>query len=311
VKLAGLHCAVLGGGGFIGLNLVAGLLAAGARVTAIGRRPPPGLEIDGVAWVEAEFADMPTVAAGFAGADIVYHLLGGSVPARSNADPAGDVLGSLLPSIQLLEACRAGRVGRLVFASSGGTVYGPDAPTPTPEDAPTHPVTSYGVNKLAVESYIGLYRHLHGLDGIALRIANPYGPFQHQRRPQGIVGTALARALCGDPIEIWGDGAIVRDFVYVGDVVDAMLAVAGYRGREWLFNVGSGEGRAVRDVVADVCALTGRRWADVRHLPGRAVDVPVNILDSSRLMRETGWAPRTAWSDGLAATARWLTDAAR
>ena len=309
MSVAGLRCAVLGAGGFIGINLCHGLLADGAQVVAVGRRPPLGQQPPGVEWREAEFADSLTLSAAIAGADIVYHLLGGSVPAQSNADPAGDILGSLLPSIRLLDLCRAGAIGRLVFASSGGTVYGPAAQIPTPEDAPTDPITSYGVNKLAVEKYIGLYRHLYAVDAVSLRIANPYGPYQHERRPQGIVGTVLARALRGEAIEIWGDGGIVRDYIYIDDVVAAMIAVARYPGRESVFNLGSGEGRSVRQVVADICTITGRRWGDVRFHPGRAADVAVNVLDTTRLTRETGWVARKPWEDGLADTARWLSAA--
>lgn len=312
LSIAGARCVVLGAGGFLGINLCRSLLAAGAQVTGFGRRPhnPDALPHD-LAWHDADFADAARIADAVAGQDLVYHLLGGSVPAQSNNDPAADVVGSLLPSLRLMEACRAGHVGRLVFASSGGTIYGPTpVATPLPETAPTQPITAYGINKLAVEKYLGLFRHLHGFDAIALRIANPYGPFQHHRRAQGVVGTALAHGLAGEPIEIWGDGLVVRDYLHVDDVAAAMVAAGSYRGKEWVFNVGSGEGRSVRAVVDDVCALLGLAPERVIHRPGRAVDVPFNVLDSSLIAREMGWTPAIGWQAGLAATAQWMREQA-
>jgi len=310
LSLVGARCVVLGAGGFLGINLCRALFAAGATVTGYGRRPHDNTALPAdLPWHDADFADDARVAQAVAGQDIVYHLLGGSVPAQSNAEPAADVVGSLLPSLRLIEACRAGGAGRLVFASSGGTVYGPTpAGVQTPESAPTNPITAYGINKLAVEKYLGLFRHLYGFDAIVLRIANPYGPFQHRRRAQGVVGTALAHALAGEPVEIWGDGRVVRDYLHIDDVAAAMVAAGGYRGSRWVFNVGSGEGRTVRAVVEDVCTLLGVPRERIVHRPGRAVDVPYNVLDNGLVRQEMGWKPIVSWQTGLTATAGWLAE---
>ena len=309
MSLSGARCLVLGAGGFLGVNLARALLAEGAEVTGYGRRPHDrGALPEAMAWHDAEFDDPVRLAVAVMGQDIVFHLLGGSVPAQSNRQPAGDVLGSLLPSVRLIEACGVAGVRRLVFASSGGTVYGPAASHPIDEQAPTNPITAYGINKLAVEKYLGLFRHMGHLDPVVLRVANPYGPFQHARRAQGVVGTALASALAGTPIEIWGDGKVVRDYLHVGDVARAMIAAAVYRGDRWVFNVGSGEGRSVREVVEDVCALTGTGADRIVHHPGRAADVPYNVLDMGLIAAETGWTPRVGWQQGLATTAEWLRE---
>lgn len=309
MTLAGARCLVLGAGGFLGMNLTRALLDQGADVTGYGRRPhDPTALPDTMAWHDAEFDDPIRLTMAVTGQDIVFHLLGGSVPAQSNRQPAADVLGSLLPSVRLIEACQVAGVRRLVFASSGGTLYGPTAAYPVDEGAPTSPISAYGINKLAVEKYLGLFRHQGTLDPVALRIANPYGPFQHGRRAQGIVGTALTSALAGAAIEIWGDGAIVRDYLHVVDVAAAMIAAATYRGSHWVFNVGSGEGRSVQTVVEDVRALTGLPSDSIIHRPGRAVDVPYNVLDTGLIAREMGWAPRIGWQEGLAATAEWLRE---
>ncbi len=297
---------VLGAGGFIGTNLCLALKQGGSTVKAVGRRPSywPAALAD-VPWVEADFTDASAMESVVARGDIVVHLLGGSAPAKSNANPIQDVEHSLLPSLRLIDICSAAGVGNLLFLSSGGTVYGPSVSQSLSENDPTNPISAYGINKLAVEKYLGLFRHLHGLNAIALRVANPYGPFQ-RRITQGVVGAALQKALAGKPIEIWGDGSVVRDYLHVDDVVEAILRAANYWGSKWVFNIGSGEGRSIRDVVKDVCAQTDTPLQSVIYLPGRLADVPRNVLDCSLAAREFGWRPRTSWTDGLRATVEWM-----
>ncbi len=303
MTVAGKRCLVLGGGGFIGAHLCRHLVEAGADVAAFGHLPryaPPSVQ-----WHEAEFADVPALRRALAGRQRLFHLLGGSIPAQSNADPVGDVEASLVPTLRLIDACRAAGVERLIFASSGGTVYGVTDAAPVREDAPTDPITAYGVNKLLVEKYLGLYRHLYGFDSVVLRISNPYGPMQTGHRDQGVVGALIRRALSGDAIEIWGEGDILRDFIHVDDVVRAMVEAAEYDGRFRLFNVGSGVGRSVRSVAEAVVRATGADPGSIRYLSGRAADVPTNILDVARIGRELGWTPRIGWEKGLADTVAW------
>ena len=305
----GTRCAVLGAGGFIGTNLCLALVRMGAQVTAIGRRPSSWPEpLRAVLWHEADFGDAAAMAAAVLEQEVVFHLLGGSVPFQSNDDPVGDIQSSLIPSVRLIESCAANTNTRIVFLSSGGTVYGPSEQVPLTENSATNPITAYGINKLAVEKYLGLFRHLHGLDSIVLRLTNPYGPYQHRRRAQGIIGTVLSKALAGDQIEIWGDGSIVRDYVFIDDVVSAMLASATYQGSQRLLNIGSGQGRSVRDVVEDVCALTGTPTSRVVYRPNHPTDVPYNVLDCTLARNEMGWEATTDWLSGLRATARWLQE---
>lgn len=297
---------VLGAGGFIGTNLCLALKQSGSMVKAVGRRPaywPAALAE--VPWVEANFTDASAMASVVSCGDTVVHLLGGSAPAQSNANPIQDVENSLLPSLRLIDICSAVGVGRLLFLSSGGTVYGASVSQRLSEKDPTNPTSAYGINKLAVEKYLGLFRHLHGLNAIALRVANPYGPFQ-RGITQGVVGAALQKALAGKPIEIWGDGSVVRDYLHVDDVVEAILRAADYRGSNWVFNIGSGEGRSIRDVVTDVCAQTDTPLKSVVYLPGRLADVPRNVLDCSLAAHDLGWRPRISWTDGLRATIEWM-----
>lgn len=303
--LAGLRCLVLGAGGFLGQALMGTLRNGASDVQGYGRGMAPAA-LAGSPWTTAAFEDVPALAEALRGQEVVFHLLGSSLPHSSNADPAADVASSVIPTLRLLDLCRAAGVRRVVFASSGGTVYGVPAQVPTPEDAPTAPISAYGINKLMIEQYLHLYGHLHGLEHQVLRIANPYGPGQSPLRPQGVVAVMMRAALLGRPVEMWGTGEVTRDFVHVDDVSQAFIAAALYQGPHRIMNVGSGQGRSLNAVARDVAAVAGRPGLAVVRTPARAADVPVSVLDTDLIRRETGWAPRVDWSAGLAGTAAWM-----
>ena len=300
---------MLGAGGFIGTNLCLALQAAGIESTGFGRtssRPPVLAGSDRLQWRAGSIetlADPDTLVAGHSH---VFDLIGAGLPNSSNDNPAQIVADGLPPKVRLLEACRRQGVQRTVFASSGGTVYGPAGEAPIPETAATEPISAYGIGKLTVEKYLALYRHLYELEYRVLRIANAYGQHQDPDRGQGLVAAVLHRLLGGQPVPVWGNGAVIRDYLHIDDVVAALLAVAfSAADASRVYNVGSGIGRSVLSVIEDAARVTGCRPILDRR-PGRSGDVAVNILDSARLRRETGWAPRIGWEDGLARTAAWL-----
>lgn len=306
--VAGRDCLVLGGGGFIGANLCRALIRAGGRVQAFGRSNVFPDALGGVEWTSGTFSDHAAIARAVEGNEIVFHLIGASTPESSNRDPAADLQASVVNTLHLLEICRVSEVRRVVFVSSGGTVYGIPPQVPIPESAATDPISAYGISKLVIEKYLGLYRHLHGLDYMVMRVANPFGPLQTAHRKQGVIAALVHKALNGDPLEIWGSGEVVRDFVYIDDVVEALVAAAGYQGLHRVFNVGSGIGRSVNQIVADIETVLGRGALPILHRPGRPADVPVNILDIGLIGREMGWTPRTDWRAGLEATVAWMAD---
>jgi UDP-glucose 4-epimerase len=304
--LRDIHCLVLGGGGFMGTHLCQALLREGAQVRGFGRsRTDPGA-LAGVVWANGEFADRTALARAVEGCEVVFHMLGGSIPDSSNRDPLGDLLSSVVPALQLLEICRASMVRKVLFISSGGTVYGIPRAIPIPEGAPTEPISAYGISKLAIEKYLALYHHLYGCDFSVLRVANAFGPYQSPHRRQGLIAALMHRIAQGQPVEIWGDGRVVRDFVYIADVIDAVLLAATYEGPHHVFNVGGGIGRSVLEVVTDIADVLGCPKIGPIHKAGRATDVPVNVLDIGLIRRELGWSARTAWPDGLRLTADWI-----
>jgi UDP-glucose 4-epimerase len=303
--IAGSTCLVLGGGGFIGTNLCRRLTGVGARVIGFGRRPRYAEAVAGNEWVDGEFTDAEAIRAAVSGVDFVFHLLGGGLPEPSNRNPSRTVTEAILPSVGLLESCRDAGCQKLIFISSGGTVYGRSDAARVAETARTNPISAYGVSKLTVEKYIQLFHHLHQLDYAILRVSNPFGPFQSPVHGQGLIASLIRNALTGAPVDIWGDGSTVRDYLFVEDLIDAIVAVTLHAGVDRLFNVGSGIGRPVRDVIRDVAAVSGNGFGAVRYLPARAADVPRNVLDCRLIAEKVGWAPKTDWLRGLNMTFDW------
>ncbi len=297
-------CVVLGGGGFMGTNLCRRLLASGHRVRAYGRNCHFPNDLRGVEWVLGDFADPNSVAGAIESFDVVFHLIHGAMPQAANLAIPTDVQQNVIPTIVLLDLCRKLGVKRVIFSSSGGTLYGSPQQIPTPESAPTDPICAYGISKLAIEKYLALYEHLHALDFRVLRIANAFGPFQIAWKGQGFIAATVSRALSGQPIEIWGDGSVVRDFVFIDDVVDAFEAAMGDTGSDRIFNIGTGEGRSLREVIAAIEGLLGVKL-NIKWAPGRSLDTPRSVVAIDRAKAGLAWTPKTPFDTGLAATIEW------
>ena len=303
--LSRMRCAVLGAGGFIGTNLCRALVGRVAHLRAFGRRQSFPEALHGCEWTPGDFADPTCTAAAVAGCDVVFHLVNATTPASANVDKVADLNANVASSLHLLDACRETGVQRIVFVSSGGTVYGIPDQLPTPEAATTSPITAYGISKLATEKYLALYEYLYGLEYRVLRVANPFGPYQTALKSQGVIAAFLHRALVGKPIEIWGDGSVIRDYVFINDVVDALILASTHHGAARIFNIGSGEGRSLNDIVSVMERLLDKS-IPVEYRPGRLVDVPVSILDISLAQNEFGWRPRVSLEAGMQATIEWM-----
>jgi len=303
------RCLVLGGKGFIGSHLVDALLRTGSPVKVFDRANiPPLNDAQAVAratWIDGDFTSDAEVGAALEGCDVCFHLVSTTLPQSSNADPVFDMETNLGGSLRLLNhAVRLG-VKKIVFISSGGTVYGVPQNVPITEDHPTNPICSYGITKLAIEKYLHLYRELHGLEYTVLRLANPFGERQRTTASQGAVAVFMGKVLRGEKIEIWGDGSVVRDYVYIGDVVDAMVKAASYQGSQRIFNVGSGTGISLNQILDGIEHVAGRK-ADRRYTAARAFDVPVSVLSCARAQTALGWTATTPFTEGLQKMRDWM-----
>lgn len=296
---------VIGGSGFIGSHLVDALLAQGHRVRVFDRAPerfrstPAGVE-----FIQGEFGDTANLAESLADVDMVYHLVSTTVPATSNLDPVADIQGNLINSVRLLEMMRSAGVRRLVYLSSGGTVYGIPQCDPVPESHRLQPISSYGIVKVAIEHYLHMEHHLHGLQYTILRASNPYGPRQGHGGVQGVIGTFLWKIAKDEPIQIWGDGSVVRDFIHVRDLA-GLCALLTQKPVTGCFNAGSGHGASILEVLDVVRRVVGREVEPI-FKPGRGFDVPRVVLEIEAVMLATGWAPSVGLLEGTAETWEWV-----
>jgi len=302
---------VTGGAGFIGSNLVDALLARGDEVTVVddlstGRREnlEPGLAA-GASLVEADIRDREALE-GIAGErrpEVVFHLAAQIDVRKSIADPAFDASINVGGTANVLEAARAAGARRLVFSSTGGAIYGEGEGQELPlgEDAPLAPEAPYGQSKYAGEGYLSLYERLYGLSGVPLRLGNVYGPRQDPLGEAGVVAIFCGRLREGKRPTVFGDGRQTRDYIYVGDVVAAMLAAAESTATG-PFNVGTGVETDVLELVRALGELGGAEDFEPEFAPPRAGEVQRISIDPARARRELGWEAKTGLDEGLRLT---------
>jgi UDP-glucose 4-epimerase len=295
--------ALIGAGGFFGTNLARHLAprVSGLRCFGVHQSFPSAMQ--GLAWVPGNITD-PILTEVLSGCDTVIHLASTSAPG-TDRDISADAKANVMTSLHLFDHCVAAGVKRLVFISSGGTVYGIPNHLPIPESEPTNPITPYGVAKLTIEKYLEVYSRLHGLDYRVLRISNLYGPYQTTAKKQGVIAAFLSEALSGEPLEIWGDGKVIRDYLWVEDAANAVLAAMCYEGSDRVFNIGSGVGMSINEVIASIETILNIPLKR-NYRPGRPADVPVNILDCSLARFKLDWHADTTFAHGLETTANWM-----
>lgn len=304
-----MKCLVLGGGGFIGSYIADRLIVEGNFVRIFERpRVIPYrsfMKEEKVEWLQGDFLNQTDVAAAVQGCEIVFHFISTTLPKSSNENSVYDVESNLVPTLQLLESAVRCGVRKVIFISSGGTIYGIPIKLPIPETHASDPLVSYGVVKLAIEKYLHIYYTMHGLEYSILRVANPFGERQRVNTSQGAVAVFLSKAIANDTIDVWGDGRVKRDFIYIHDVVDAFIKSIGHSGEPHVFNIGSGIERSINELLSEIEDLLGRPVRR-RYLPSRKFDVPVSVLDICRAKDVLGWKPRYSFREGLKRTLDWM-----
>ena len=296
-------CLVVGGNGFIGSHVVDALAARGHRVAAFDRfgARPPVYTAPGVEAVPGDFLNVADVRAAVRGADVVLHFLSTTDPMTAEGDPTLDVRTNLLSSIELFRVCADAGVGALHFASTGGAIYGDQPQRTFREDDPTLPVSPYAIGKVAIEGYLRYFGRTTELHSTAYRISNPYGPRQNPRKRQGVIPIFLRAVAEGRPLTVFGDGSMVRDYVYVADVAEMVAdAVTGGPTQD-VYNVGSGQGTTVNELLEVVSEVTGER-PRVEHVAAPPTFVDHVTLDTTRFTSEFGARELTPLRDGIART---------
>jgi UDP-glucose 4-epimerase len=299
---------VTGGAGFIGSHVVDALLARGARVAVVddlstGRRENlDGALAAGANFYEADVrdADVTRPIIAHERPDAIFHLAAQIDVRRSVESPAFDARVNVEGTINLLDSALQAGVGRFLYASTGGAIYGEADRIPTPEGAPAAPLSPYGQGKLAAEGYCTLFERLRGLSVAALRFANVYGPRQDPLGEGGVIAIFCGRAATGGAATVFGDGHQTRDFVYVSDVVDALLA-AGDGNARGSFNVGTGRETSVLELAAALREVSGAELP-LEHEPARPGEVVRSCLDASLAREALGWEARVDLAEGLRRT---------
>lgn len=296
---------LLGGNGFIGSHVLDALLEAGHSVRVFDRSEDKYRgRLPSVEYVLGSFDDTLMLSEALTDIDVVFHGISTTVPSTSNLDPVGDIQSNLVSTVRLLKAMLDKKVERIVYLSSGGTVYGQTDVDSIPESHPLNPVCSYGIVKVAIENYLFMYQQLYGLKPIVLRPSNPYGERQGRLGVQGVIGTFLNKIARKESIEIWGDGSIVRDFIYVEDL--AQLCLKAIESQiTGVFNVGGGRGYSINEVFECLASVTGTDMQP-QYKPARNYDVQKAVLDISKAETMFGWKPQTSLVQGVTRTVAWL-----
>ncbi len=294
---------VVGAAGFMGQHVLRQLQASGAEIVALDRAPLPG-EFDALDQVIGSVSDSTLIASAAMGCSAVIYLAANSLPGTGNLNLASEVHDHVEITVKAAEIAAAQGVGRFVFCSSGGTVYGYASDAPLREDMPTQPINAYGVSKLTIEHYLRLISRSQAMRTVSLRISNPYGEGQRAARNQGFIAAAMQHAMTGKPMPIWGDGSVQRDFIHVTDVAQAIVAACTPAELPPVINIGAGQATSLLQALSAIEVALGKP-VPVEFEPGRAVDVARNVLDIGLAAQALGWQPQVSLKDGLRRTALW------
>lgn len=284
-----MNITIIGAAGFIGTNLILDIVHNSKQeihLTAIDRKITYfkhliDMNLDGVEYREANFSVDTNFDEQLKNQDIVYHLASTVIPGNSNKNIPLEIEGNVVATSRMLDACVRQEVKKVIFISSGGAVYGKKGICPIKEDTVTYPISSYGVQKIAIEKLLYLYRYQFGLDYRIIRLANPYGPYQRPNGKLGVVTTFVYEALKGNILQVYGDGKVVRDFIYIDDAIRGIRNIANNENELRVFNLGSGTGHSVNQVIDEIKNVISSN-VKIEYIASRPTDVPENYLDISR-----------------------------
>lgn len=306
-----MKCLITGGAGFIGSHLADRLIAEGCAVTVVDNLSSGKKENLNP---EAGFHEADVRDKNIGGVierekpDVVFHYAAHIEARESMADPVSDAGVNILGSLNVLEGCRKAGVKKIIFASSGGEIYGSASEMPTPETYLPAPLSPYGVAKFSVEKYLDSYRRLFGLSYLAARYANVYGPRQNPNGEAGVVAIFTGKMLKGGQPLIHGDGRQTKDYIFIEDAVEA--TVSGFKkGLEGVLNVGTGKEASVMEIFNKIRGLTGSSCEE-KHVPLPACGFERGCLSIGRAEKELGWRPKHSLDQGLEKTVEWFKEGA-
>lgn len=288
---------ILGGAGFIGQHL-AFAMQNDYQITLYDREK----RNDQFSFIEGDFVEEKDFDAILQSnqINIIFHLISTTIPKEDTSDIVEEIQQNIIPTLRLLEAMRKQKDIRLIFVSSGGTVYGESKGEAHQTSDKCTPICGYGMQKIIIEQYMEFYRRRYKLDCRIARLANPYGVPPQRPRGQGIVPIFLERLICGEPIALYGD--TFRDYIHIDDAVKALISMTEYEGDQYCFNIGTGVGIRLSDMVRKIEEITGKQFSEIRHFPIRQCDVMESILNIEETEKELLWHPGISLEDGIKRT---------
>lgn len=297
---------VLGANGFIGSHVVDSLIDAGYAVRAFDNFRAKDTRFnmsDGIEIFSGDFLNTADIRAALDDVNYVFHLISTTTPATAEANPLIDIETNIKGSVSLFQACVDTKtVKKVIYPSSGGTVYGDrNSKTPIHEDEPTLPISPYGIGKLTVENYLRYFKKKFGLRSTIFRIANPYGERQPRFRKQGVIPIFMERIMQEEPISVLGDGSMVRDYIYVKDVANMMVATLAANPQYEIYNLGSGKGYSIHEIIHEIEDATGKRAVIEKH-DTPSTFVHTSVLSTERYYQEFGAFDATNLNNGIKLT---------
>ncbi len=305
-----MNIAIIGGAGFLGTNLAKRLSLQFNKIKIVDRNEEyfktlKSLNIKGISFQEDSYDILTNFDKQVENQDVVYHMVSTNTPGNLDEKIIEDIESNVIVTIKLLDACIRQNVKRIIFISSGGTVYGRNNICPINEDAMTCPISSYGIQKLVIEKVLYFYGYHKKLDYKIIRLANPYGPYQRPNGNLGVVTTFVYHALRDGHVEVYGDGSVVRDFIYIDDAITGMLNIAQDKSEYTVFNLGSGKGTSINEVINSI-KQTICPELEISYKASRLSDVPQNYLDIGRYENLFGRLNPISLHDGIIRTAEFL-----
>jgi len=306
---------VVGGGGFIGSHLVLKIFESGRKnIRVVGRSAQPRFSLPkGVDYLSGDISNESFVRSIIQGCDEVIDLAYSTVPKTSFDNPVHDVLANLPSSVTLIKVASEFNLKCFVLVSSGGTVYGNAAYLPIDEFHLTNPVSPYGITKLAIEKYALMFNHLNSLPVVIVRPGNPYGPNQLGNLGQGFIASAIFSLLNNKQVNIFGERGTVRDYIYIDDLTNGLVAALDKGKVGEVYNIGTGIGLDNREVLDAIVNISDQSRFPLNLViqPERSFDVAENVLSSVKLTYITGWKPKVSFQTGLKKTWLWAIQQGR
>jgi UDP-glucose 4-epimerase len=304
------RCLVVGGNGFIGSHLSERLLREGYEVAVLDRFKS-GVnnlwEISGqIEIFRGSYLDQELLRTAMEGMDYVFHYASSTTPATSIADPVYEIESNLLGSVRLLQIARDEGVKKVIFPSSGGTIYGEPKSLPVREEDCALPSNPYAISKWAVERYLHHFHELYGLDYLILRYSNPYGERQNPYGKQGVIPIFLNRIKHNQRPVIYGDGSMVRDYIYINDIIEATSILFESAIKDKVFNVGSGIGISLNEIIKTMYSILGEEIRPIYEINSSRTYVTGIVLDIAKIETKTGWKPSTSIEEGIRKTWIWI-----